>query len=258
MAHAGASIGIAAIAGPAIGGALAVRGHYSFVFFFTAALFFIALWISYKHIPEQTASNNRSQVRWKDLLHLMKQLPLIQACLASFALMVSNGTLAFALPLKVGDIHFTTATTGMLLSLYGLTAIAIFVTPLNRIYERVRSWKLVSVGLVLIALSLTIIHYVWSLPWLVSAMLIYGTGFALVFPSMNQLVADASSGTNRGKAYGIFYAVFSLGVIAGSFLSGFVQEHFGTPFLSGMLLMLVCTFVLIYISVRKKKNTDSL
>lgn len=252
MAFAGAAIGIAAITGPAIGGGLASRGEYSAVFFFTAALFSVAVLVSYSHIPRQRGMSVRSMVQWQDVWLLMRQLPLLQASLAAFALMVSNGTLAYALPLKVGEIDFTTATTGILLSLYGITALIVFVTPLNRIYERFRSWKLVVTGLILIALSLIIIHYVLQIEWLVLAMLIYGAGFALIFPSMNQMVADASTAVNRGKAYGIFYAFFSLGVVAGSFLSGFAREQFGAPFLFSALLMLSCTALLSMLSFRQK------
>ncbi|MET3506226.1 MFS transporter [Halalkalibacter oceani] len=252
MAFAGAAIGIAAITGPAIGGALASRGEYSAVFFFTAGLFFVALLVCFPSIPQQATAAERSKVKWQDVWLLMKQLPLLQASMAAFALMVSNGTLAYALPLKVGEIDFTTATTGMLLSLYGITALVVFVTPLNRIYEWFRAWKLVVTGLVLIALSLTIIHFVLQIEWLVLAMLIYGTGFSLVFPSMNQMVADASTAVNRGKAYGIFYAFFSLGVVAGSLLSGFAREQFGAPFLFSALLMLSCTALLVLFSFREK------
>jgi MFS family permease len=75
-------------------------------------------------------------------------------------------------------------------------------------------------------------------------MIVYGSGFALVFPSMNQIVADESSKVDRGKAYGIFYAFFSLGAVAGSFISGWVAEVLGLPFLINAVIMFVIAFIL--------------
>ncbi|WP_018924520.1 MFS transporter [Salsuginibacillus kocurii] len=258
MAFAGASIGIAAITGPAIGGALAAQGEYSAVFLFVAGLFLVTVLVAYRYIPGQSTPGARGQVQLGDFVPLIKNLTLLQASLAAFALMISNGTLAFALPLKIGEIDFTSAMTGMLLSLYGITALVIFVTPLNRVYERVAPLKLVVAGLILIAASLGLVSFVEHIALLVTAMVIYGTGFALIFPSMNQMVANASTALDRGKAYGIFYAFFSLGVVAGSSVAGFVAEQWGVPFTFGSGLILICALVLAVLSpIKQTKGTSA-
>ncbi len=51
-------------------------------------------------------------------------------------------------------------------------------------------------------------------------MMIYGIGFAILFPSINALLVENTTDDNRGKAFGLFYAFFSLGVVAGSFTVG--------------------------------------
>ena len=146
----------------------------------------------------------------------------------------------------------TSATTGMMLSLYGIVAIIIFLTPLNRIFDRFSSVILVVIGIFIIG-SVHIMLNITSVYWLnMVLMLVYGVGFAFVFPSMNKLVSEASSKVDRGKAYGIFYAFFSAGVILGSYVSGLTTETLGLPFFSSALTMMVVGVVLLFIGRKAK------
>src|SRR5699024_203058 len=95
-----------------------------------------------------------------------------------------------------------------------------------------------------------------SIPWMVVGLMIgYGVGFAFVFPSMNRIIADASSKVDRGKAYGIFYAFFSLGAVLGSFVSGATSDVFGLPFLSSAITMLTIGLIL-WITSRKPFKSE--
>src|SRR5690625_920224 len=107
--------------------------------------------------------------------------------------------------------------------------------------------------IVLVSVSLILFSYTSSYMSSFIAMAIYGLGFAFVFPSMNQIVSEASSKVDRGKAYGIFYAFFSLGAVAGSFISGTVAEVLGLPFLVSAAIMLGSAFVLWIISRKTGK-----
>src|SRR5699024_7510649 len=82
------------------------------------------------------------------------------------------------------------------------------------------------------------------------AMIIYGLGFAFIFPSMNKVIADASSKVDRGKAYGVFYAFFSLGAVVGSAASGLFAEILVLPFLVCVLIMIlsVAAFIFMHFS----------
>lgn len=253
MAFTGACIGIAAIIGPAIGGIMAARASIESVFLFIAGLFIIAALLIIRFIKESFVSSDRSAVALKHFIPLLKHPLLMQASLAAFALMVSNGTLAFALPLKVSDMGLTTETTGMLLSIFGIVALIVFLTPLNRIYDKFSSISLVLVGLSLIGVALIMLSFIPGFSSSIISMVVYGGGFALVFPSMNQIVAETSTKVDRGKAYGIFYAFFSLGAVAGSFISGAVAEVLGLPFLVSAAIMLGSAFVLWLISRKTGK-----
>ncbi|TQS74145.1 MFS transporter [Ornithinibacillus gellani] len=254
MALTGACIGTAAIAGPAFGGAMAAKSKVEYVFIFVAILFFISTILLLKFVKESYVSTERGKFSLRQFLPLLKHPLIIQASLAAFALMISNGTLAFALPLKVESMGMTSATTGMLLSTYGIVALIVFLSPLNKMYDRFSPITLVVIGIIFIGSVHVMLNFV-SIYWVsMTLMVIYGIGFALVFPSMNRIVTDASSVVDRGKAYGIFYAFFSLGAVLGSFVSGATAEAFGLPFLSSAITMLSIAFIL-WIVAKKTQGT---
>src|SRR5699024_3012537 len=223
------------------------------VFLLVAVLFLITAMLIIFFIKESYVTTDRGKFNFKDFIPLLKHPLLIQASLAAFALMVSNGTLAFALPLNVELIGRSIATTGMLLSTFGIVALIVFLTPINVIFDLISDIKLTLSGLFLIGIALIVLSFTASLPINFLAMVIYGLGFALIFPSMNKIVADASADVDRGKAYGIFYAFFSLGVVAGSTISGWVAQASGLPFLVSALIMISIAIFIGYIARKNKQ-----
>ncbi|WP_102336449.1 MFS transporter [Salimicrobium jeotgali] len=231
MAYTGAAIGIAAIAGPAIGGIVAARSEIYYVFLFVAALFLIAFFLGWKFVPVTLPEEKKESSAREGFGALLKNKTLWQASGAAFALMVSNGTLAFALPFQVESFGFPSSLAGVFLSVFGITALVIFITPLNRIYRVYSPLLLAAGGLGIIGVALVVLSFTGSAVWTVVLMIMYGIGFAFLFPSMNEMIARSSEDSERGKAYGIFYAFFSLGVVAGSSGAGILERWTGVPFL---------------------------
>src|SRR5690625_162810 len=252
MAYTRACIGISAIIGPAAGGIMAAKSSIEYVFIFVAILFVIAIVFIVKYIEETFVSTERGKFNFKDFIPLLKHPLIIQASLAAFALMVSNGTLAFALPLKTETMGLAADSTGLLLSTFGIVALIVFLTPLNRIYDRFRPLALVIIGIALVAVSLIVLSYTTSFISSFLAMIVYGFGFALIFPTMNSIVTEASSKVDRGKAYGIFYAFFSLGAVAGSSISGTVAQTFGEPFIVSAVIMLASSAFLLFFTKKRQ------
>lgn len=118
-------------------------------------------------------------------------------------------------------------------------------------YDKFSPIKLVVIGLSIIASVHILLNFAVTPSISFGLMTIYGVGFALVFPSMNRIVSEASSKIDRGKAYGIFYAFFSLGAVVGSFLSGIAIEITGLPFSSSATIMLLIGFYLLATSRKK-------
>lgn len=252
MAFTGASIGIAAIVGPAVGGVLAAKASTESVFILVGVLFLISSLIVLLFIKESFTKTDRGKFNFREFVPLIKHPLIILASLAAFALMISNGTLAFALPLNVEEMGRGTATTGMLLSTFGIVALIVFMTPLHRIYDRFPAIRLIAIGLFVIGIGMIILSLSTSFIINFIAMIIYGFGFAFIFPSMNKVIADASTKVDRGKAYGVFYAFFSLGVVVGSTASGWFAEILGLPFLVCAIIMFASVTVIILIQHKRQ------
>jgi MFS family permease len=78
-------------------------------------------------------------------------------------------------------------------------------------------------------------------------MVLYGLGFGLIFPSANAQVADATDRGERGSAFGLFYALYSLGVVLGAAAAGFLAGGDGllSPFVSGTAVCLPAAVILL-------------
>lgn len=253
MAFTGAGIGIAAIVGPAVGGVMAARASIESVFLLVSSLFLMTSLVVLFFVKESFSSTDRGKFNFREFIPLVKHPLIILSSLAAFALMISNGTLAFALPLNVEIMGRSTETTGMLLSTFGIMALIVFLTPLNFIYDKFSAIKLIVVGLLLIGVGMIILSTMATFMSNFIAMVIYGLGFAFIFPSMNKIIADASTKVDRGKAYGVFYAFFSLGVVAGSSVSGLFAETAGLPFLVCAIVMVISVIVILLLEKRAVK-----
>lgn len=254
MAFTGASIGIAAIVGPAVGGVLAARASIETVFTLVAFLFMISSILIIFFLKESFVTTERGKFNFKAFGPIIKHPLILLASLSAFALMVSNGTLAFALPLNVEAMGLATETTGMLLSTFGIVALIVFLTPINRVYDAFSAIRLIAIGLFCIGIGMVMLGVYANVYVNFIAMLIYGFGFAFIFPSMNKVIADASSKVDRGKAYGVFYAFFSFGVVVGSFASGWFAGVLGLPFIMCALIMFISVASIAIIQKKRKSS----
>lgn len=256
VAISGAFVGMAAIVGPAYGGIVAAKTSTPFIMavnggimlILAIAAFFVLR--SFTHIPKQSTE----QVEHFRVRHLFQHPGMVRAFAGAFFLMFSQGVLALLLPLKVETLGFDTKTSGMLLSTFGVVAILIFLLPINRIFDRVRPMVTLAFGMSLMGLAMLLLSQIEQLNYLYIAMAVYGTGFAFLFPSINSLLIDSSSAEFRGKAYGYFYAFFSMGVVAGSSVIGSLDLTYKDGFmLTGAILLAVATYALI--GMRKARTS---
>ncbi|MFK4996665.1 MFS transporter [Bacillus sp. N9] len=74
--------------------------------------------------------------------------------------------------------------------------------------------------------------------------------FFLLFPSLNSLLIEATEKHFRGQAYGYFYAFFSIGVVVGSSVTGFLALTANEGFLFTGIVLLVVSMIFLY---HKKK-----
>ncbi|OIJ12789.1 MFS transporter [Anaerobacillus arseniciselenatis] len=247
MAFSGACVGIAAILGPAFGGITKGVLGINYVFYIISALFIVTALLASVFLKDIFISKSKleKKVNFKlsEIIKLLLLPPLLNAYIGAFSLMLTLGILAYMLPLKIEVSGLSTAFSGMLISTFGIVAILIFLLPTNKLFDKVQRGKMVFYGMLFVTFALLVLSSFENVLILFFAMMIYGIGFAFIFPSVTALVVDHSHQSERGRAFGIFYAFFSLGVVAGSFLIGALNVTPNEGLLVGAVIMAIIATV---------------
>lgn len=250
----GSFVGIAAILGPAYSGIMASRMSVPFVFT-TVSIFgacLVVLMVLFlRSIGKKVTSEKTNKIK------LTWNRSLIQSYSGAFFLMFSQGALAYLLPLHVQELGYGPRLSGTLMSMFGIVAVLIFVLPSNRIFDRVPSIYTLSIGMTLIGLSQILIGQMTSQSILYAVLALYGVGFAFLFPSINTLLIRSTEPQVRGKAYGYFYAFFSLGTVAGSSGLGLLPLNLTGGFVFTGILLIFTSSLLLLLTVSKKKTSVS-
>lgn len=245
VAISGAFVGLAAIIGPAFGGIVGgIKGPET-VMFINGIVFLILGVIAIFVLRKQEIVKKEKVKQDPNEVRKLFQNPLvIRSFLGAFFLMFSQGVLAVFLPLKVNDASSSINMSSSLFSTFGFVAVLIFLLPTNRIFDRVKPIITFTIGLGFMASSLILLGIFEHKVVLYFIMALYGSGFALLFPSINSLLIDSTKEKVRGKAYGYFYGFFSIGTFFGSSLIGALNISNSASFIvTGVLLLLVTAYV---------------
>lgn len=206
----GAFVGIAAILGPAYSGIVATRTSVPFVLG-TVALIGAIVAISLLFLR---VASNKQQAKEQEIFKWNGGV--LRAFMAAFLLMMSQGALAYLLPIRIELLGYESRLSGTLMSMFGIVAVLLFVLPTRYLFDRVQAKWLMVAGLACIGVSQVLISMTTSQALLYAVLALYGVGFALLFPAMNRMLVEATTTRTRGRAYGYFYAFFSLGTVTGS------------------------------------------
>ncbi len=242
----GAFVGLAAITGPAYSGIIASRISTPGIMLINGGIMVLLTVFAFAFLRSFQRSQKKSTKPSGNEVRGLFRHPGIQRAFAgAFFLMFSQGVLALILPLKVEALGFETKTTGMLLSTFGVVAILVFLLPINRVFDRVKPMITLAFGISLMGASMLLLSRADELVSLFTTMSVYGIGFAFLFPSINSLLIDSSSTASRGRAYGYFYAFFSMGVVAGSYVIGALDLEYRSAFaLTGVILLVVAAYTI--------------
>lgn len=251
VAITGTFVGLAAIIGPAFSGIMASRTSVPFVFTCVAGIGIVlavlaAIFLSKLKLIKKEKND--------EVLHSGGSLlntGVLKAYGGAFFLMFSQGVIAYLLPLHVQLLGYDSKLSGTLMSTFGIIAVLIFVLPTNRIFDRVAPSKTAALGAALMGISQLLISQSATNLTLYIVLGLYGIGFAFLFPSINTLLIQATPTELRGKAYGYFYAFFSLGVVAGSAVLGWLPLS-----ISGGFLFTGCIMLLFAAAVAFNKQTQ--
>ncbi|GGE75836.1 MFS transporter [Priestia taiwanensis] len=259
MALSGAAVGFAAIVGPAFSGIVKSMYGIEWVFIVVAVLMIVCSIFVFIVLPGNVKSKEEKKrtFSFTEMRALWSRKGLVHAYIGSFALMFSQGILAYMLPVKVEALGLPSSTTGMLLSTFGIVAIIFFILPTNKIFDRFQREIIMLIGMGIIAFSLVLLSIFDTKNMMFVILGIYGLGFAFIFPSMSVLIVQHTTESERGKAFGIFYAFFSLGVVAGSFITGALSLSPAGGFLAAALnFLIIGSFIAIRMRRREKQMIE--
>lgn len=245
MSHSGAAIGVAAIIGPAMGAIISSRFGIEWLFYIISVALIVIGFISLVLIKSKPRVMKKSNTQEITGFTFIKNPDIQFAYVAIFLLLLMQGLLTYAMPLKVEELNLGQEMTGIFLSVFGVVAILFFILPSNRIFDRVNNRKLMFSGLFTIALAVLGLGLATSTSALFIAMVFYGIGFALLFPSTSATIMKVTNAQNRGKAFGIYYACFSLGVISGSFIAGLLGTSAMLIFTVGATIVFISSILMI-------------
>lgn len=251
----GAFVGVAAIVGPAYSGIMASRASAPFVFTTVAAAGVVLVIITILFL-KMSAAHLEKEVEEREAFHFNKGI--VQAYAGAFFLMFSQGALAYLLPLHVESLGHSSRLSGTLMSMFGIVAVLIFVLPTNRLFDKILPAYSLVAGLACIGCSQLLIGQVANTITLYGVLALYGVGFAFLFPAINTLLVRSTTAGIRGKAYGYFYAFFSLGVVAGSSGLGILPLSLTGSFTFTGIVLLVLASIILISALRTKFSSKAL
>ncbi len=222
----GATIGLAAVTGPLFAGIIANQlgfhaVYYSLAMLMTAAVV-IALWL----IKKQASRSEYFISPPISSKLILARAKLQGAFIFALGTMGSTGTLASFLPTRAQSLGLDHAQTGMLFTSFALTAVIIQISWPRMLKPLIKgNFRGCATGLLFILGALILAAVSNTSTGLYIALIIYGFGFGLSFQGMLGLVMENSHPAWRGRAIGIFFAAYSLGVALLPPISGLIWQH---------------------------------
>ena len=244
MGLTGALIAVAALIGPPAAGILRDIWGANVVFYVDCAFILITLvaFILITRDDSLTVSEEKSDPQTASPEDTRKKPALWSAYAAAFAITVGIGALVTHLPLMLEAQGETATRSGYSFGVYALVAMLVMASPISRAGDRFGRFGPLILGLVGVAVGLALLGVLEGYGGVVVGMAVFGLGYGLVFPAATALVASATRADRRGMAFGVFYAVYSFGVVVGASGSGRLaslsDDLVGLPFLVAAAVVL--------------------
>lgn len=232
MAINGLMVTVANIVAPVIGGQLVKSFDYRATYWFigVALLFTAVLALLFVREATPIVVHKKGKSSLRTTLTNRRLLPLY---LIGFALMYGQGTLIYELPFLTVEHGLSAAESGKLFSLMGIgTLLSLSLFWLNQFSALLRT----AAGMFLAGL----LYYQMATGFLPVGLgtILFGIGisFGLLFPALTTLLTERVDHDQYGTAFGVLSAIFSLGMIASSLVSGAVRDTMSPYYLAFLVV----------------------
>ena len=244
MGASGAVIAVAAIFGFPLSALIQEAWGYAWVFYASGSLMLCAMVAFAAAAPGGSPTSERAAAPPKDAPKFpMRDAVLRMVYVMVLAMTYSIGALIGHLPIAIEQAELPPRWSGIAFAVFAIVAAAVMATPAQRSLDGKSRSLAIALGLALIGASgagLALASLggggsAAALGGMVAMMGVFGLGFGFLFPSLGAAVSERG-GERRGIAFGMFYAIYSLGVFIGSGASGAVFDSLNSaaaPFAIG-------------------------
>jgi len=246
MGFYGMALAMATLVGYGLSGVLASRLGYTSVFYFGSALLLVGMLLTFALPRSEVTTREKVEIsageQFKKISRLFQRRELIASYCCIFAIYFAFGGIVTLLPLHIKSLGMETFHIGMLLTIFVVFFILIQF-PSGIISDRVGRWIPIITGLLIGIIFLIVLPSVDTFIMLATIMALYGTGYALVFPSISALVVDHTTPEEQGVATGIFHGLLTAGVAVGApvmgWATGLVGIELGLTLSSGVIALVL-------------------
>jgi MFS transporter, DHA1 family, tetracycline resistance protein len=254
----GAAFGLGFVFGPAIGGLMSRWGHAAPPLFAAAlslANFGVAWFLLPESRPPHVPATARVAKSRLESLRSALTRPTLPALLLIYVTVVaafSGFETTFAL-FSEKRFGFTEETIGYFFAYVGVILSIVQGGLVGRAAKRFGERRLVSAGLLMLAVGLALIAFSRTVTELLVANGILTVGMALNSPSLSSLISQRSDPEDQGGILGVSQGLASLGRIVGPAWGGFLFDRWGmaSPYLSSAaLILLACGISIVALEQR--------
>jgi len=246
--------------GPVAAGFL-IQFSFQIIFFvdaftsFLAALFLIILPIR-KEISNRDQPQNQQMSNdypaWKDNNMIYFLIALIPA---SFVIFQHFGSMPLFL---IKDLHFTTATVGLLFSVNTILIILIEV-PLNTAMQNWSYSRSLMLGSMLIGIGFGAMAFAADTAMIIITIIIWTFGEMTFFPIGSAYVAEIAPSNKRGEYMGYYQMIFSLSFTFAPWIGTTVFESFGARqlWIGAFFTAIISATMMFKLKERRNAPTES-
>jgi len=246
MGFYGMALAMATLVGYGLSGVLASRLGYTSVFYFGSALLLVGMLLAFALPRSEVTAREKVDIspgeQFRKISRLFQKKELIASYGCIFAIYFAFGGIVTLLPLHIKSLGMETFHVGMLLTIFVVFFILIQF-PSGIISDRVGRWIPIITGLLIGIIFLIVLPRVDTFIMLAVIMALYGTGYALVFPSISALIVDHTAPEEQGVATGIFHGLLTAGVAVGApvmgWATGLVGIELGLTLSSGVIALVL-------------------
>jgi MFS transporter, DHA1 family, multidrug resistance protein len=230
---------LSAITAPLLGGKLVEwMGYENTYYFIGIAIICISLYTIFFIKDRQIIVIYTLTNRISPIGESFKQTNLFILYIIAFSVMYINGVVYYKIPYLAVDQGISNFQIGILFSYMGLgTLLSLSLLFINRF----NPIKRLLVGL--FGMTMTIYAILTSPIDLTFLLFMKGFFFGLIMPAMNTAITEISAKDNHGRAFGYLSAVYSLGIILSSFITGALRGVISSYFIAFLVGMVTFIFV---------------